>query len=73
MTQKRMTLAWAVGTLSAAGLLSVTMTVGGSAADFVKKSPLTLGYSIQSAQDPYWGGYVNGIKEEMKKNGFTDL
>jgi ribose transport system substrate-binding protein len=73
MTQKRKTLALAVGTVSVAALLSVAMTVGGSAADFVKKSPLTLGYSIQSAQDPYWGGYVNGIKEEMKKYGFTDL
>ena len=40
---------------------------------FSKKSPLTLGYSIQSAQDPYWQGYVHGIQHEMKKYGFTKL
>jgi len=40
---------------------------------FVKKSPLTIGYSIQSAQDPYWQGYIHGIEYEMKKYGFTRL
>src|SRR6266849_3650954 len=25
---------------------------------FSKKSPLTIGFSIRSAQDPYWQGYV---------------
>src|SRR5579871_4645489 len=73
MIRKRMTWNSAAATLSIATLVSAAMTVGSAAADFAKKSPLTLGYSIQSAQDPYWGGYVNGIKEEMKKYGFTDL
>lgn len=45
----------------------------GQAADFAKKDPLTIGYSIQSAQDPYWQGYLRGIKEQMKKYNFTDL
>lgn len=40
---------------------------------FVAKSPKTLGYSIQSAQDPYWQGYVHGITVEMGKLGFTHL
>ena len=40
---------------------------------FVKKSPLTIGYSIQSAQDPYWQGYIHGIEDQMKKYGFTKL
>jgi ribose transport system substrate-binding protein len=57
--------------------LLAVMTVGGAAraedVKFAKKSPLTLGYSIQSAQDPYWKGYVRGIEEEMKKYGFTKL
>ncbi|MGH7120229.1 MAG: substrate-binding domain-containing protein, partial [Acetobacteraceae bacterium] len=46
-----------------------------SAADvkFVKKSPLTIGYSIQSAQDPYWQGYIHGIEHEMQKYGFTKM
>ena len=43
------------------------------AAEFVKKSPLTIGYSIQSAQDPYWQGYIHGIEDEMKKYGFTKM
>jgi ribose transport system substrate-binding protein len=45
----------------------------GTSQQFSKKSPLTLGYSIQSAQDPYWQGYVHGIQHEMKKYGFTKL
>jgi ribose transport system substrate-binding protein len=45
----------------------------GSSGQFAKKSPLTLGYSIQSAQDPYWQGYVHGIQHEMKKYGFAKL
>src|SRR5262249_19116246 len=40
---------------------------------FAKKSPLTVGYSIQSAQDPYWQGYIHGIQDRMKKYGFTKL
>ena len=40
---------------------------------FAEKSPLTIGYSIQSAQDPYWQGYVHGIQDEMKKYGFTKM
>jgi ribose transport system substrate-binding protein len=40
---------------------------------FEKKSPPTIGYSIQSAQDPYWQGYIHGIQDEMKKYGFTQL
>ncbi len=40
---------------------------------YVKKTPLTIGYSIQSAQDPYWQGYIHGIQDEMKKYGFTTL
>jgi ribose transport system substrate-binding protein len=44
-----------------------------SGTHFQKRSPLTIGYSIQSAQDPYWQGYVRGIKHEMKKYGFTKL
>lgn len=44
-----------------------------NAARFEKKSPLTMGYSIQSAQDPYWQGYIHGIEHEMKKYGFTRL
>ncbi len=45
----------------------------GAEMQFVKKSPLTIGYSIQSAQDPYWQGYVHGIEDEMKKYGFTRM
>src|ERR1700736_5470920 len=62
-----------VAMVATAAILAVSATASSSAAEFAKKSPLTLGYSIQSAQDPYWQGYVNGIKEEMKKYGFTDL
>jgi ribose transport system substrate-binding protein len=53
----------------------VSMAAGPTAAaeQFVKKSPLTIGYSIQSAQDPYWQGYVHGIQDEMKKFGFTRI
>src|SRR5882724_12786267 len=71
MNRKRTICGLAVATVAIAGILTVPAT--GLAADFVKKSPLTLGYSIQSAQDPYWQGYVNGIREQMKKYGFTDL
>src|SRR6266849_2174704 len=45
----------------------------GNSLQFVKKSPLTIGYSIQSAQDPYWQGYVRGIQHEMKRYGFSKL
>ena len=56
----------------------VTMLLSGQAraADagrFEKKLPLTIGYSIQSAQDPYWQGYIHGIEDEMKKYGFTKM
>jgi ABC-type sugar transport system substrate-binding protein len=43
------TVAWAL-----AGISAMLAAASGAAADFAKKSPLTLGYSIQSAQDPYW-------------------
>lgn len=64
-----------LGTLAVAslGLISIGSAAGAEDAKFAKKSPLTLGYSIQSAQDPYWKGYVRGIEEEMKKYGFTKL
>jgi ribose transport system substrate-binding protein len=64
--------------LGAAAILGLSLISVASAAraedvKFAKKSPLTIGYSIQSAQDPYWKGYVRGIEEEMKKYGFTKL
>ena len=55
------------------GLISIGSAARAEDAKFAKKSPLTLGYSIQSAQDPYWKGYVRGIEEEMKKYGFAKL
>jgi ribose transport system substrate-binding protein len=48
-------------------------SAGAAETKFEKKSPLTIGYSIQSAQDPYWQGYIHGIEFEMKKYGFTKL
>jgi ribose transport system substrate-binding protein len=73
-----------VWTAGAVGLAAAAVLVGcgssgsagtssNAAQQFVKKSPLTLGYSIQSAQDPYWQGYLHGIQFEMKKDGFTKL
>jgi ribose transport system substrate-binding protein len=56
---------------SAAG--SSSGSSSSNSGQFSKKSPLTIGYSIQSAQDPYWQGYVHGIQHEMKKYGFTRL
>lgn len=58
---------------AAAAVLAMAALPAHSAETFVKKSPLTIGYSIQSAQDPYWQGYVHGIQDEMKKYGFTKL
>jgi ribose transport system substrate-binding protein len=62
-------------TIATAGLWLVTSPHSSYAADsvFQKKSPLTIGYSIQSAQDPYWKGYVSGIEDQMKKYGFQKL
>jgi ribose transport system substrate-binding protein len=60
----------------AALMLSVLVGSAMSAAGgnpYVKKSPPTIGYSIQSAQDPYWQGYVHGIKVEAKKLGYTKI
>jgi ribose transport system substrate-binding protein len=57
----------------AAGLLGISASQTWSAEVFTKKDPLTIGYSIQSAQDPYWQGYIHGIQFEMKKYGFTKL
>ncbi len=64
---------WATVVLAAALAASVGASGAVKAAQFVKKSPLTIGYSIQSAQDPYWQGYIHGIEHEMKKYGFTKL
>jgi ribose transport system substrate-binding protein len=66
-----------VATLAFASGLAL-VAAGGSrtasgAEQFAKKSPLTIGYSIQSAQDPYWQGYIHGIEHEMAKYGFTKL
>jgi ABC-type sugar transport system substrate-binding protein len=59
---------------AAAALLVIPPSAGHSAETrFVKKSPLAIGFSIQSAQDPSWQGYVHGIQDEMKKYGFTKL
>jgi ribose transport system substrate-binding protein len=57
------------------GIVSIAAVAEARAADvtFQEKSPLTIGYSIQSAQDPYWQGYVAGIQSEMKKFGFEKL
>ena len=61
--------------VAASALVAVSAGVGRGAdgAEFAKKSPLIIGYSIQSAQDPYWQGYVHGIEDEMKKFGFTKM
>jgi ribose transport system substrate-binding protein len=61
--------------VAAAAVVTVSAGAGRSAdaAEFAKKSPLIIGYSIQSAQDPYWQGYVHGIEDEMKKYGFTKM
>jgi len=61
--------------LALASVAVVTAMGTANAADtaFKKKSPLIIGYSIQSAQDPYWQGYVSGIETEMKKYGFEKL
>ncbi len=59
--------------LAAALAFSAGESRSENAGQFVKKSPLTIGYSIQSAQDPYWQGYIHGIEDEMKKFGFTKL
>jgi ribose transport system substrate-binding protein len=75
----RRTRAWAK---TASGVAAVVVIAGcgsggsgstGGSQQFSKKSPLTIGYSIQSAQDPYWQGYVHGIQHEMTKYGFTKL
>jgi ribose transport system substrate-binding protein len=61
---------------AAVALAAVLACAAGPASaetQFAKKSPLTIGYSIQSAQDPYWQGYVHGIEDEMKKYGFTKM
>ena len=64
----------AVTVLIAAAVMLVTSGPDSIAeTHFVKKSPLIIGYSIQSAQDPYWQGYIRGIEHEMKKYGFTKL
>ena len=62
-------------TIAIASLGLVTAPHSSYAADpvFQKKSPLIIGYSIQSAQDPYWKGYVSGIEDQMKKYGFEKL
>jgi ribose transport system substrate-binding protein len=63
--------------VAAAGIAAMLVTAatlaGAAETKFEKKSPLTIGYSIQSAQDPYWQGYIHGIEFEMKKYGFTKL
>jgi ribose transport system substrate-binding protein len=63
-------LAFFVPALAASIALPVVKAV---AAEFAKKDPLVIGYSIQSSQDPYWQGYIHGIETEMKKFGFTKL
>jgi ribose transport system substrate-binding protein len=86
---RRGSLAWMTMTLSVAVMVvmagcgssnSSSSAAGSSSGNsssnsgqFVKKSPLTIGYSIQSAQDPYWQGYLHGIQHEMKRYGFTNL
>jgi ribose transport system substrate-binding protein len=62
-----------VAVAAAAILVTSGLSRSAAAEQFVKKSPLTIGYSIQSAQDPYWQGYVHGIEDEMKKYGFTKM
>jgi ribose transport system substrate-binding protein len=63
-------LAFFVPALAACVALPVANAI---AAEFAKKDPLVIGYSIQSSQDPYWQGYIHGIETEMKKFGFTKL
>ena len=65
--------AMAAVALAALVAASASATRDANAAQFEKKSPLTIGYSIQSAQDPYWQGYIHGIEHEMKKYGFVKL
>ena len=62
-----------ITTAALLGAVSVSSAASADDAKFQKKSPLILGYSIQSAQDPYWQGYVKGIETEMKKYGFEKL
>jgi ribose transport system substrate-binding protein len=67
-----------LGLASAAAAATVVLVMAAAAGysaetRFVRKSPLTIGYSIQSAQDPYWQGYIHGIQDEMKNYGFTKL
>src|SRR5712675_2963589 len=59
--------------LASVAVVTAMGTANAADAAFKKKSPLIIGYSIQSAQDPYWQGYVSGIETEMKKYGFEKL
>jgi len=63
-----------VTSIAFATVAVVTMgTAQAADTKFEKRTPLTIGYSIQSAQDPYWQGYVSGIETQMKKYGFEKL
>lgn len=62
-----------VASVVAAMLACATGPARSAETEYAKRSPLTIGYSIQSAQDPYWQGYVHGIQDEMKKFGFTKM
>jgi len=63
-----------IATAAVAAILALLASERSFGADqFAKKSPMTIGYSIQSAQDPYWQGYIHGIQDRMKKYGFTKL
>src|SRR6202049_3182980 len=80
---RRRSRAWMTATLGVTAMVlmagcgsnSPSSSAAGSSSSnsgqFSKKSPLTIGYSIQSAQDPYWQGYVHGIQHGMKGDGFA--
>jgi ribose transport system substrate-binding protein len=62
-----------LGAMVAVAALSAVPVSAVASGKFTAKSPKTIGYSIQSAEDPYWTGYLHGIRVESAKLGFTHV
>jgi ribose transport system substrate-binding protein len=58
------------GVVAASPLFSHILGAEAAAADFKKKTPIKIGYSVYDLKQSYWESYLQGVQAECKAEGY---